>query len=1295
MPAHTPILLAHFHRRVRLSAAVLLIATTLLAPSTQAQSFLSRQYTAGDGLPSAFVSDLAQDGSGLMWFATRRGLVSYDGYRTQPDSMGLPSTDLDAMRLTVDGDGRLWCLARDIGGVNHLLVRDGGQWIPHRLDTRLQRGDDRLTDIRCTGSGDSLSLWIGVLGDGLFRYHAGRWRGYGLTDGLPSMSVYALADDDETLFAATEAGLAVWNGSTFDTGLGKRHGLDGVPLLGVAHGRTADGASILWLHTTDTPAFLIDGRLTRLAPIEGFTRRPIRMLDDGEGGCFFGNRHGLFYYHRGDGWFQTVRSASNRETSSCTNLIRDREGMIWIATPRGVTKIITKQFQTFREMHGLLESEVSAAAELPDGSLVFGHNRGLTFMKDQRFSTIAFPERDRVRQNAVQRIIDIAVTPTGTVWAAASYRGVLRVDAARRQRFYTDPSKTGLFVSGVHVRPNGQVWVGAENGIYVVRNGALRPVFEDEISGIFIRRFFDGRNGTVYAGTNRHGVFRYREGRWSGIRHPHNERVNNVYAVHELPDGTALAGTAAGIWRIRGERFVPAGLALDRPVYSIVADHMGRLWFGTDNGLYRVVAADSLARYGPEEGLAGLEANRAAALLDGQGDLWFGTNNGLTRYRASLKPHPTPPPLVHIVRVEADGWIYPGTGALDLPPEHNDIDIHIRALGFRDEERLLFRYRLPGYDDHWRLSGRPYRQVIHLDDIPYNTPFRFEFQASNPNGPWSEVAAIGPLTVSAPFYQTTWFQYLAGFSTIVFFFLLVRTVSVRRFNQRLQRLVDERTEQLRKSEKRYRELFEESRDVVFVSTPEGRFLDINPAGVALFGYESKEEMLLLDIGADLFVTTEDRDRYKRDLAEGGFVKDYEVRLRHRSGDILILLETTNPIRNGDGAIVQYRGILRDVTNQRQLEAQLLTAEKMRSLGLLAGGIAHDFNNLLSGILGFASLLKALFQPDSRHFEYADTIERSARRAAELTEHLLGFAQGGKYETRPMDLNRLIEETINLIRRTFDRAIDIEIELGDDIPTVQADPAQLQRVIVNLCINARDAMPEGGTLHIATAPERIDGEAAARESVAAGRYVSLTVRDTGEGIPPDLLKKIFDPFFTTKSKDKGTGLGLSMVYGVVQNHRGFIRVESAVGAGSTFRVFLPVSERRQAEPPPRPRGELIPGDGTILVVDDEEHIRHLLESMLERYGYRVLLAEDGLAAVRTFQQHGERIDLVILDMIMPRMNGRDTCLQLRTLRPTLPILISTGFTDPGVNINELQVQGLLKKPYRVEDVLEAVRKVMAE
>jgi CheY-like chemotaxis protein len=379
-----------------------------------------------------------------------------------------------------------------------------------------------------------------------------------------------------------------------------------------------------------------------------------------------------------------------------------------------------------------------------------------------------------------------------------------------------------------------------------------------------------------------------------------------------------------------------------------------------------------------------------------------------------------------------------------------------------------------------------------------------------------------------------------------------------------------------------------------------------------------------------------------------------------------------------------------------VEEQLRQSQKMEAIGRLAGGVAHDFNNLLTTIRGHTELLRRSAASDAPARLDLDAILTASDRAAELTGQLLAFSRRGKMRVEEVQIDKLIEEVVRLLRHTVDPRIEVRCELGLGGAVVAGDPSRLQSALLNLAVNARDAMPDGGLLAFST---RVVDVASARRTsdlpTSPGPYAEIRVADTGMGMAPDVARRVFEPFFTTKEMGRGTGLGLAAVYGTVKSHNGSISVESAPGLGSLFRIHLPLSAQHGEVVPTVPERAWVEGRGTVLLVDDQAEVREVTTSILDRLGYTVITAEDGVAALTLYQQHRDVIRLVLLDVRMPRMDGAETLRRLRRINPTLPVVIVSGFGADNdlATIRSIGVQGVVEKPFTVSELSETMARAL--
>jgi PAS domain S-box-containing protein len=499
------------------------------------------------------------------------------------------------------------------------------------------------------------------------------------------------------------------------------------------------------------------------------------------------------------------------------------------------------------------------------------------------------------------------------------------------------------------------------------------------------------------------------------------------------------------------------------------------------------------------------------------------------------------------------------------------------------------------------------------------------------------------------------------------------------------------TEQRREQADRDR-FFSLSLDMLVVANPDGYFRRTNPAFSETLGHEPDE---LCSVPFADFVHPDDRARTREifaDLRRGKRVTDFENRYRRKDGEYRVFSwrATLDPI-TGD-----VYGVARDITAYRATEAQLHQAQKMEAIGQLAGGVAHDFNNLLLAILANAELAQATLPAGSETAECLSEIEAAGRRAADLTNQLLAFSRRQPSRPVPVDLNDLVRGLMKMLRRLLPENISIELIPGQHLAAVSADPTQLEQVIVNLCVNARDAMERGGELTLETRTLSIDGHYCEQHPWAKpGRFVLLRVADTGVGMTAEVRARAFEPFFSTKGAHRGTGLGLSTVYGIVQQHGGMVHVSSEVGTGTTFEVYLPADSREAVDADatresPAPRGR-----ETILVAEDEERVRQILIRILERAGYRTIAAENGVEAIRLLGEQPEPVHLVLLDVVMPGLGGPETWEQMRSLRDGLRVLFTSGYADERFLARLPQDAEVHGKPYRTEELLSRIRKKLDE
>lgn len=516
-----------------------------------------------------------------------------------------------------------------------------------------------------------------------------------------------------------------------------------------------------------------------------------------------------------------------------------------------------------------------------------------------------------------------------------------------------------------------------------------------------------------------------------------------------------------------------------------------------------------------------------------------------------------------------------------------------------------------------------------------------------------------------------------------------------------RREIEQANTALRESEENLQITLDSIGDAVIATDARGEITRMNPVAVELTGWDFDRAIgkpfgeVFNTVDADTGRPIPNSVHKVMETGEAAALETHAI-LIATGGTERKIADSGAPIRDAQGKMVGVVLVLRDITEQQRLAKELRQSEKMQAVGQLAGGIAHDFNNMLAGILGSSELLARYTGDCPKAKKYIDIIIKTSKRAADLTGKLLSFSRKGSRMSGSLDMHDVVREAAVLLERSIDKRIQLILELSAAETFVTGDPALLENAVLNLGVNARDAMPEGGKLVVTTGNLVLDEDYCrmATAKLSPGRYLRVSVRDTGTGIPPGLVKRIFEPFFTTKGSGKGTGLGLSAVYGTVRDHRGDINVYSEPGEGTVFHIYLPVTQSA-ANRQQLASEQFVHGSGLVLVVDDEEVIRTTVSHFLEEFGYDVLLAKDGLEALQVYQANKSRIDLVILDMIMPRMNGYDAFLAIREFNPNAKAILASGFADSTKTI-EMQKKGLLgiiRKPYLRTDLSKIVAEAL--
>lgn len=507
-------------------------------------------------------------------------------------------------------------------------------------------------------------------------------------------------------------------------------------------------------------------------------------------------------------------------------------------------------------------------------------------------------------------------------------------------------------------------------------------------------------------------------------------------------------------------------------------------------------------------------------------------------------------------------------------------------------------------------------------------------------------------------------------------------------------------------EQKLRSLFSRSEDVVFIANSNRKFIEINPAGIDLFGYDSIKEILKIDIKNQLFSNPNDYDNFWSELCQSEHLKDYELKLKRKDGTELTVLISSIVLKDDDGNFQVQEGIIRDITDKKNLENQLFQSQKMESIGMLAGGIAHDFNNILTAMNGYADLVLMDLPKDNPNYKRVGNIKKGGKQAENLVKQLLAFSRKQFIETKVCNINEIIKELESILHKVIKEDILLKMDLHRGLNNIKVDPVQIQQILVNLIANAGQAIKQmddsknENTITLSTKEVLVDKQFMIKyPGINLGKYIRIEVKDTGIGMDKETLDKIFEPFFTTKKEGEGTGLGLATVYGIVKQNDAAIYVESIPQKGTSFIIFWPITKEKQSDNKNvDTQFEFKQRCETILFVEDDLNVRQLAADALISFGYEVYEAENGKHALEIIEKNKliDKIDLMISDMVMPIMGGEELSRQIKKMNPNVKIILSSGYTNSQMFTDDNNKDNniyFLSKPYTIPKLENKIRSVL--
>ncbi len=1278
-----------------------------------------RTFTSPEGLEGVIINDIIQDDPGFLWIATMQGLYNFDPQ----------SAKFSLVPLQKD---RLYMPVRSLCQIDKHLIWIGTEAGVWELNTNnfakrlvLQGENLKIFTIK---KDSRQNIWLGTSA-GLYGYNidSENWVTRPAQNPFSKTKIFSLLP---------EANRGLWVGTA-------EHGL------------------FLYSPSQNTHKKVHDPAVKSKATVKAILRDSNGSLWFGyqtQGLSRFQPRKKEWLHFTGN---PVRKDALN--SNSILALFEDRSGVLWIGTNGGGmnrTKIYSYGFTWYKTLINK-ENEtnanmVFAFAEENKNEVWVGTWDGLFKFDRQTEMFTRYPANLRPEEESL-KIFSLFKDRKQRVWIGAQLKGLYRVDRTKglcvRQRtiLNNDENLGHESIYSIIEDSSGYLWLGSSKGLYrwqpqqdTFLHFQYNPQDSTALNCPYVRSLLIDSSGQLWLGTLGGGLNRLLDlnGHFKHYLHEKNKdntlSNNFIYSLEKGDSNHIWVGAINGLNKFDPLRETFHNLFKDRKpspsdklVYTTVCDTLGNIWVGTAHGLMRVKRHSFRIKiFLKENGLQDNEFNAGAGLKTWDGKIFIGGINGFNafdpgRIRKNRKVFPT---LINDFQV-FDVSIYtdlfrqrtgqpprrPGSrlSKIVLDYKNTFFTIYFSHPSFYAPKKQRYLYRLDGYEKDWHMvRGRNWAEYSNVP--PGN--YEFIVKGGNIDDSWDTHGVRLKIIITPPFWRTWWFHSLL-FLLVVLIVLWahhIRTRYFRKRNAELQKintqLENEIAERLKfqaaleESERRMHTLIGNLPGMAFrCYNDTTRTLKFASDGcILLTGYTPQELINNQVLSFASLIYPEERDVILKKIKTATehhepFQATYRILTKLKT--VKWVWEKSVGIFDNKGRLQAVEGFIADVTHQKSLEEQLVQAQKMEAVGHLAGGVAHDFNNLLTVIRGYSDLTLALLEPTHPVYKKIMEISKTVDRAEALTGQLLSFSRKQVIQPKAININNQINETRTMLGRLIGEHIRLETLLEAKPAIIKADPGQLEQVLLNLTINARDAMLNGGTLTIQTQNVTIEDDfSGIGPDIPYGEYILLSVSDTGSGMDSETLSCIFDPFFTTKEKGKGTGLGLATVYGIVKQNGGYIMVNSQLGAGTTFFIYFPLSRDESVLIGELPAGkQSLGGDETLLLVEDRHEVREVLGETLKRLGYHIIEAADGIDALAVASKTQKTIHVLITDVVMPRMNGKELAQKLKELRPDIKTIFMSGYTDDMLGSEGKIDQDILfiQKPFRAEALAQIIRKAIRQ
>jgi len=1288
-----------------------------LDPSRSIDQYNCRTWRRANGLPASAVTSIAQSADGRLWLGTSQGLVFFDGVGFRVFSLS-GEGDLGSKVITSlapRAGGGLW-LGLDRGG---FAFFDGQQF--HSL----YRSEWKLpvpTTVRTVLTLRDGTVLIGGTG------FAGKLTG---TNTFTSLSPTRNSD---VFSVCEETNGRIWMGTADDGLFYVEHArivrfpnptLQHLIISSIVEDRVGN----IWLGTVEGLRCFGPNFQEKLVNVIPTASQPRALLLDRHGVLWIGTAaSGLYRYYNGKFTFLTKEDglASDRILS----LAESDDGSIWVGTEDGLSQVSDVKFPTLSTTEGLVNDDCLAVAASPQGGIWAGTANGVSYYQDGHFSNFGYNATDGLRSRWVKYVF---VARNGDVYCIGAKKNLDLFSGNHVVMSWTN----SIWPRAVAEDSHG-ILVAVAGDLMRIENDKLVPVRLADGSNVSLRWISDvlvARDDSIWVAATE-GVFQIKDGVPHNLCHDNGVYQSTFYFLCEDDGGNIWAAQNTGIARFKDGKMQQItqkqGLHEDF-IYAIVPDKSGNFWMDSSRGIFRVsqselnAVADGSAQrvhcsvYEGEDAVKsndkGTQEYSGCRSLDGR--IWFPSSKGIVMIDPTNVPSNRLPPVVSIERVRINGQEYRPDQEPVLEPGPGNLEFDYSALDYQAPQKIQFRYRLDGYESDWVDAGS--RRSAFFTNLKPGR-YRFQVQACNADGVWNTIETSFALELPRRFHETIAFRLtclaaVLGFGAYAWWVWHLRRRHAQLLQTRalLESKVQERTSELRneieerkrvegtlrESEEKFHQLAENITDVFWITSPDRQKIHYISHAYELIWGRSVADLCAHPEQWLEAVLPADRERVLAVFAklmndEPSMSVEYQI--THPNGAVRWIHDRGFQVRDAAGNVVRLTGIATDITERKQLEAQLFQSQKMETVGKLAGGVAHEFNSILTAIIGQSELLIEDLPSGSPLSQSATEISKAADRAAALTRQLLAYGRKQFLHPKTLDLNQVIADMEGMLRHLMGGDVDVRIISDAGLRAVMADAGQLEQVIINMAINARDAMPRGGKLTLETANVTFNHERADRDpEMKPGDYVMLAITDTGTGMSTEVKARVFEPFFSTKDVGQGTGLGLATCYGIIKQSGGHISVYSEPGRGTTFKIYLP---QVQSETPVRPQLREPPGlprgTETILLVEDDPALCEMAAEFLRRLGYVVLAAANGMSALRLVEQRGkESIDLLFADVVMPQLNGTELSGRVGALHPETRILFTSAYAENAIVHQEVLSPSvaILQKPFTPSALAHKVREVL--